>query len=112
MGQRRRVRRRGAAGVVPIVVLGAAVSLGVVAVTASRFGWRRTKADNLPDQPVGDGPEGTRDAPTAEEAHAAQDMPEPRRERTRFKPAPPRDPDVPRWDTPPAALASAPRDPP
>ena len=30
----------------PFVVLGAAVSIGVVALTASRFGWRRTKVED------------------------------------------------------------------
>jgi hypothetical protein len=98
MGQRRRVRRRGAAGVVPIVVLGAAVSLGVVAVTASRFGWRRTKADKVPDKP---------------EAESTDDAQPPATTKPpgRFKPAPPRDPDVPRWDTPPPVLTPPQPDP-
>jgi hypothetical protein len=91
MGQRRRVRRRGAAGVVPIVVLGAAVSLGVVAVTASRFGWRRTKADKVAEKP--------------ESETTGDPQPKPDETRpSRFKPAPPRDPDAPRWDTPPPVL--------
>lgn len=76
MGRRRRN------SVVPFVVLGAAVSLGVVALTASRFGWRRTKADPVPEKPV------------------EEPKPEPR-----FKPAPPRPADTPRWDTPPADFA-------
>jgi hypothetical protein len=53
MGRRRR------SSVVPFVVLGAAVSLGVVALTASRFGWRRTKAETTEEQP----PPETRPAP-------------------------------------------------
>jgi hypothetical protein len=49
MGRRRRN------SVVPYVVLGAAMSIGVVALTASRFGWRRTKAaDDLAPLPAGD----------------------------------------------------------
>ncbi len=91
MGLARLVTRRKGASVVPVVVLGAAVSLGVVALTASRFGWRRTK------------PEADADAPgqrQQEETRTTAPAP-------RFKPAPPRDPDAPRWDTPPAAIAGA-----
>jgi hypothetical protein len=51
MGRRRRN------SVVPFVVLGAAVSIGVVALTASRFGWRRTKiADEVAQPPATDEP--------------------------------------------------------
>jgi hypothetical protein len=38
-------RRRGTS----VVLLGAVVSLGVVAVAASRFSWRRTKAEETPE---------------------------------------------------------------
>jgi hypothetical protein len=75
---------------VPFVVLGAAVSIGVVALTASRFGWRRTKAE--PAAPEIETPETTPDPPA----------PEPR-----FKPAPPRTADSPRWDSPPGEFASS-----
>jgi hypothetical protein len=97
MGLARLVTRRsGTSSIVPVVVLGAAVSLGVVALTASRFGWRRTKAEKQ----------------AAEESEAegdtpAEPTPEPARPAPRFKPAPPRDPDAPRWDDPPAELAAA-----
>ncbi len=41
----------------PFVVIGAAVSIGVVALTASRFGWRRAKvADEVTLPPATDGP--------------------------------------------------------
>jgi hypothetical protein len=40
-------RRRGTS----VVLLGAVVSLGVVAMTASRFSWRRTKAEPAPEPP-------------------------------------------------------------
>lgn len=96
MGLARLVKRRnGTSSIVPVVVLGAAVSLGVVALTASRFGWRRTKAEKH----AGDEPEV--DEPTVVEPEA-----EPARPAPRFKPAPPRDPDAPRWDDPPAELAA------
>ena len=77
----------------PFVVLGAAMSIGVVALTASRFGWRRTKAD-----------------PPAE-IETPQERPEPETNRTepRFKPAPPRAADAPRWDSPPAHYADGDR---
>jgi hypothetical protein len=71
----------------PYVVLGAAVSIGVVALTASRFGWRRTKAEPAPEI-----------QPTPE----AEPPKEPR-----FKPAPPRDANAPRWDSPPAEYAKS-----
>jgi hypothetical protein len=87
MGRRRRT------SVVPFVVLGAAVSIGVVALTASRFGWRRTKAEAAPEVEAAPEPE-ARQAP----------KPEPR-----FKPAPPRPADTPRWDTPPADYARSER---
>jgi len=86
MGRRRRN------SVVPFVVLGAAVSVGVVALTASRFGWRRTKADPVPEIETPQTPA------TPETAEAPK--PEPR-----FKPAPPRPANTPRWDTPPAEYA-------
>jgi hypothetical protein len=81
-------RRRGTSSVVPVVVLGAAVSLGVVAVTASRFGWRRTKSDKTPAE-----------AP-ATETSADDAAP-------RHKQIPPRAPGAPRWDSPPPELTSA-----
>jgi len=84
MGRRRRN------SVVPFVVLGAAVSIGVVALTASRFGWRRTKAE----KPELETPEATEALETPK--------PEPR-----FKPAPPRPADTPRWDSPPADYAKS-----
>jgi hypothetical protein len=73
MGLPRLVRRhRGAS----VVVLGAAVSIGVVAMTASGFSWRRTKAE----------PEPEAQEPRREDAEKAQ-------------------PDTKtRWDTPPAEL--------
>jgi hypothetical protein len=80
MGRRRRK------SVVPFVVLGAAVSIGVVALTASRFGWRRTKAD----------------PPTEIETSQERAEPETNPAEPRFKPAPPRPADTPRWDSPPA----------
>ena len=111
MGHRRGVRRRGAAGVVPIVVLGAAISLGVVAVTASRFGRRRTKSNEGTDQPVTDAPETTgTDREPVRDAQNAQETPV--RSSGRFKHAPSHDPHAPRWDTPPPALTAAERDPP
>jgi hypothetical protein len=91
-------RRNGTSSIVPVVVLGAAVSLGVVALTASRFGWRRTKADKqAAEAPEAEGQVVVESAPEAEPARPAP----------RFKPAPPRDPDAPRWDDPPAELAAA-----
>jgi hypothetical protein len=78
-------RRRGTS-VVPVVLLGAAVSLGVVAVTASRLAWRKTRSEE----------------PAEEEAPG-----ETANEPPRFKPAPPRDPNTPRWDTPPPSLEPA-----
>jgi hypothetical protein len=66
------------------------MSIGVVALTASRFGWRRTKADPLPE--------------TAETAETAPDPPE---RVPRFKPAPPRPANTPRWDSPPADYAKS-----
>ena len=88
MGRRRRN------SVVPFVVLGAAVSVGVVALTASRFGWRRTKADPVPEI------ETPQTSETPETAEAPK--PEPR-----FKPAPPRPANTPRWDSPPADYAES-----
>lgn len=85
MGRRRR------SSVVPFVVLGAAVSIGVVALTASRFGWRRTKAD----------PPAEIDA-TADPETQPEEPKEPR-----FKPAPARPADTPRWDTPPADYSNS-----
>jgi hypothetical protein len=64
-------RRRGTS----VVLLGAVVSLGVVAMTASRFSWRRTKAERTPDPEPESLPE-TDKTPTAGQ----------------------------RWDTPPEAL--------
>ncbi len=65
MGRRRR------SSVVPFALLGAAVSLGVVAVTASRFGWRRARAaggDASPpataDEDALPGAGGTEESPT------------------------------------------------
>ena len=92
------VTRRGVASIVPVVVLGTVVSLGVVAVSASRFGWRRSKAEKK----AADGEEGVEETVSAPAEEPAPEPPV-----RRFKPAPPRDPDAPRWDTPPAALASA-----
>ena len=89
MGRRRRN------SVVPFVVLGAAMSVGVVALTASRFGWRRTKADPVPEIETPETPESPETAETPEAP-----KPEPR-----FKPAPPRPANTPRWDTPPAEYA-------
>lgn len=83
MGLARLVSRRRGTSVVPIVVLGAAVGIGVVAVTASRFPWRRTKAESRAVEVT--------DAPTVPDAA-------PRFERV-VTPQ--------RWDTPPAALATA-----
>jgi hypothetical protein len=100
MGFGRLVTRRKGVSVVPVVVLGAAVSLGVVALTASRFGWRRTTAE--PDV------EGQPAPPAAAPEAEAQPAPP----ALRFKPAPPRAADAPRWDTPPAALNGARPDPP
>jgi hypothetical protein len=74
---------------VPFVVLGAAVSIGVVALTASRFGWRRTKADPVP------------------EVEAAEPTPGAPKAEPRFKPAPARPADTPRWDSPPADYAKS-----
>jgi hypothetical protein len=80
MGRRRRN------SVVPFVVLGAALSIGVVALSASRFGWRRTAAEPLPAAP-----EPAELDPTPE--------PEPPRGR-RFAPAV-------RWDVSPEEYAAA-----
>jgi hypothetical protein len=91
-------RRKGTSSIVPVVVLGAAVSLGVVAVTASRFGWRRTKADKAVE--------------TAQPAPAAPEDDGLPSAAPRLKPAPAREPGSPRWDTLPAALAQAKPDPP
>jgi hypothetical protein len=88
MGRRRRN------SVVPFVVLGAAVSVGVVALTASRFGWRRTKADPVPEI----------DTPQTPETPEAVEAPKPE---PRFKPAPPRPANTPRWDSPPADYAES-----
>jgi hypothetical protein len=90
MGRRRRN------SVVPFVVLGAAVSVGVVALTASRFGWRRTKADPVPEIETPETPE-------------TPDTPEAPKQEPRFKPAPPRDATTPRWDSPPAEYAKSDR---
>jgi hypothetical protein len=84
MGRRRRN------SVVPFVVLGAAMSIGVVALTASRFGWRRTKSK-------------------PEELETPAEQPEPETKEPRFKPAPPRDATTPRWDSPPAEYAKSDR---
>jgi hypothetical protein len=81
MGLPRLVTRRSGTA---LVLLGAAVSLGVVVVTASRFSWRRTRSEAGAEQSRSD----PNDAP-------------------RFKPAPPRAPDAPRWDSPPAELTPA-----
>jgi hypothetical protein len=87
-------RRRAAS----VVLLGAAVSLGIVAVSSARFSWRREKDESMgADEP-------------SEEPEAPEAQPEPDEEprpRPRFKPAPPRDPDAPRWDTPPSTLETA-----
>jgi hypothetical protein len=76
---------------VPFVVLGAAMSIGVVALTASRFGWRRTKVDE----------------PAEIETPATDTTPETLPAEPRFKPAPPRPADTPRWDSPPADYAKS-----
>jgi hypothetical protein len=97
MGLARLVTRRsGTSSIVPVVVLGAAVSLGVVALTASRFGWRRTKAEKQAGE-----------EPDVEGPAVVEPETEPARPAPRFKPAPPRDPDAPHWDDPPAELAAA-----
>jgi hypothetical protein len=98
MGLARLVTRRSG---MSVVLLGAAVSVGVVAMTASRFPWRRTKAEKAPRD---DGAETTTPTttPTTTTPPAIP----------RFKPAPPRDPGAPRWDTPPAAIAEAHGNPP
>ncbi len=82
----------------PVVVLGTVVSLGVVALSASRFGWRRSKAEKK----AGDGEERVE-----ETVPAPAEEPAPEPPARRFKPAPPGDADAPRWDTPPAELAAA-----
>ncbi len=79
----------------PFVVLGAAVSIGVVALSASRFGWRRTKADPLPET--------TETTETSESV----ETPDPPVREPRFKPAPPRPANTPRWDSPPADYAKS-----
>jgi hypothetical protein len=56
-------RRRGTS----VVLLGAVVSLGVVAVAASRFSWRKPKVENTPE-PEPESPakkDETQPAPTA-----------------------------------------------
>jgi hypothetical protein len=88
MGRRRRN------SVVQFVVLGAAVSIGVVALTSSRFGWRRTKAE-----PLVTGIETSEEPPAAE-----PDTLEPS-----IKPAPPRPANAPRWDSPPADYVNSDR---
>lgn len=77
MGLGRLVSRRRGASVAGVVLIAAAVSLGVVAVSASRFSWRRTRPEDGPDEQAG--------APEV-------------------KPPPARDADTPRWDTPPPEL--------
>jgi hypothetical protein len=109
MGLGRLVTRRKGTSLVPVIVLGAAVSLGVVAVSASRFGWRRMKAEKAPED---DGPGAPADAgETAETPHAPESPQEHDTLETnhvpRFKPAPPHDPGALRWDSPPAGLATA-----
>jgi hypothetical protein len=89
MGRRRRN------SVVPFVVLGAAVSIGVVALTASRFGWRRTKTE-----PASELPETVETPETPQTPDAPAQDP-------RFKPAPPRPANAPRWDSPPADYAKS-----
>ncbi len=100
----------------PFVLLGAAVSLGVVAVTASRFGWRRTRVasgDALPPSTAdddalpgatGDQAEKTRRSATGEtESAAAAEAQHPRPQLTpvrRFAPAV-------RWDASPEEYAAA-----
>jgi hypothetical protein len=96
MGLARLVARRKGT---TIVLLGAAVSLSVVAMTASRFPWRRTKAEIPPAEPRDQDPT---------DARASDHVPT----RPRFKPAPPRDPHAPRWDTPPAASVQVQGNPP
>jgi len=67
------------------------MSIGVVALTASRFGWRRTKAE--PPVEIE-----TAEPPEIAEAPKVQ---------PRFKPAPPRPANTPRWDSPPADHAKS-----
>ena len=68
------------------------MSIGVVALTASRFGWRRTKADPLPERTeTGETPE----------------PPDPPEREPGFKPAPPRPENTLRWDSPPADYAKS-----
>jgi hypothetical protein len=85
--------RRHRNSVVPYVVLGAAVSIGVVALTASRFGWRRTKTD--PELPAAAAEELT--APASDES---ADDTAAEATRSRFVPAV-------RWDAPPEEYAAA-----
>jgi hypothetical protein len=101
MGLARLVTRRSG---MSVVLLGAVVSVGVVAMTASRFPWRRTKADKAPRD---DGAETTTPTTTTTTTTTTTPPAIPR-----FKPAPPRDPGAPRWDTPPAAIAEAHGNPP
>jgi hypothetical protein len=102
MGLARLVSRRKGTSVVRVVPFGAAVSLGVVAVTASRLSWRRTRSEEPPESPElpADTPETQSDQEIAPQPPAPEPAP-------RFKLAPPRDPDAPRWDTPPPALRAA-----
>jgi hypothetical protein len=64
------------------------MSIGVVALTASRFGWRRTKAEPSPELET-------------------PETPDPPEREPRFKPAPPRPANTPRWDSPPADCAKS-----
>jgi hypothetical protein len=65
-------RRRGTS----VVLLGAVVSLGVVAVVASRFSWRKPKLESTNEPEAAKAKDETKAAPTAGQ----------------------------RWDTPPEAL--------
>jgi hypothetical protein len=118
MGLARLVTRRGNTS----LVLGMAVSLGVVVLASTALGWRRTKktpegeagveeqagpeqealwaerAGAEPEDEPGAEPESDDEAREPEPAAAS-----PPRE-YRFKPAPERERDAPRWDTPPSAL--------
>jgi hypothetical protein len=83
MGRRRRN------SVVPFVVLGAAVSIGVVALTASRFGWRRSKVEDEVALP-----------PAADDSADAPDPAAQTTQMRRFAPAV-------RWDASPEEYAAA-----
>jgi hypothetical protein len=103
MGLARMVTRRSGT----TIVLGAVVSLGVVALASSAFGRRRAKK---PEQPAGvDEPQPAPEKEALWAGEVSADAPRaesPPREYL-VKPPPPRDPGAPRWDTPPSTLTDA-----